>query len=155
MLTNSAFATIIEANYVGTYGDTISFTADLRPFGVSANDGNPDTLTDMHSGQGYLQSGSVAGATATDPSNAIFSLAFVDPDYTVAFPGPGVYTIDLFEIIQGTHFQTNDDVFTPVVTDTRTITLAAAPVPEPSTWAMAVIGLMGIGIVRRRRHASR
>ncbi|MED5619012.1 PEP-CTERM sorting domain-containing protein [Ideonella sp. BN130291] len=36
------------------------------------------------------------------------------------------------------------------ILDDGTSAIAAAPVPEPQTWAMALMGLAGIGVARRR-----
>lgn len=70
-----------------------------------------------------------------------------DPD-TITF-GNKLYTLDINDVLLGT------SIFNPRDTEalTGTISMTAA-VPEPSTWAMMVLGFAGLGFLAHRRRSS-
>lgn len=45
------------------------------------------------------------------------------------------------------------DTFAQMQNETLSITTLSSAVPEPSTWAMMLIGFLGLALVHRRRHA--
>lgn len=140
-------ASIVESDFFGTYGDTVSFTATTHNPNAASDDGNPDTINDIFVGQGFLAVGSVSGVTDANPT---FTLTSVDLDYPVAFPAPGVYVIDLFELVQGYNTVAMETQVTPVIFDSALITLAA--VPEPSSIFLFAVGSSALaGLARRRR----
>ncbi len=112
-----------------------------------------------------VQLGFGTGAGFT-PSTAGDGLDFDAPDYNSLFSfGPfSSVTIgeDSLTAFGGSFLDgTSASVVFPIdvpdgigVFTVRQMVSTSAPVPEPSTWALAVLGLVGLGVVARRRKRS-
>jgi PEP-CTERM motif-containing protein len=68
---------------------------------------------------------------------------------TVSYSG-GSFVLDVHDVLLGTTIFNRKDI-DPL---TGTITMSAA-VPEPSTWAMMILGFVGVGFLAHRRRRMR
>ena len=152
----------------GTWGagtPTTAYSAPASTFAFSFSLPNPTASnpTDQLSNFSYtLQGATVAGmapfVTFYDATNGgLFDLTFATPAVDLTFQGPviatnptsgGPVTISTgtFAATAGLNFAT-----TPTGQGTITVAAAAAPVPEPASWALMLPALIGAGFLFRRR----
>ncbi len=118
--------------------DAVFYGSAVGSAFVSSSSGYTVPINDLYSG-GYLQANSTV---MSDPGSA---------QYTVL---SGVYDTNTSAWITG---RTSSLVTLPTTSDPSTIAsqinLSAAPAPEPTSLALAGLGLVAIGIVRRNRKA--
>lgn len=122
--------------YSGVFDLAITFTA---PTGVSPN---PGTFTATYSASVTNGKGGQTGTGAVDFNNA---------PQTFSFNG-GTFTVSVNDV-QLSAIKTDVEL-TGLLTLTSSITSSPPPVtavPEPSTWAMMIIGFLGLGWLARRR----
>jgi len=107
----------------------------------------------------------------TIPGNPVFQFSFsglTDGFTTFAFAngvlpvlannGPPIIPLDIFSITGPPIFQSGQIVAfdDPVVVGNWNVTISTvADVPEPSTWAMLILGFAGVGFMAYRRKSNR
>jgi hypothetical protein len=82
--------------------------------------------------------------------------AFVEGLSAGAYAGFSLWAIEPFElphILRGV-FDNNSDAFFPQLTITYALQGSPVPVPEPATWLMLLIGLLGLGLLAGRRRKA-
>jgi hypothetical protein len=115
-----------------THADTLIINPD------PAIVGQPVLLTDVTSSPGDVSLWDFA------IDNTFFNQVFTN-QFTWTFTTPGVHSI----YVEADHF---DGHLSHTFTDTAELSVAA--VPEPSTWAMMILGFAGIGFMACRRKSK-
>jgi hypothetical protein len=89
-------------------------------------------------------------------SKEYITFAFADYVTPVLLQGPPIIPLNIFEIIGSPIFQGNIVAFDdPVVVGDWKVTFSTvADVPEPSTWAMMILGFAGVGFMAYRRKSK-
>jgi hypothetical protein len=147
-------------------GSTTSGPLNLNFGSFSVTDPGLFDFTDSYAGQTFKLhvNFTAPGGTSPDPFNFTASLSRTldwitggqvkidfGPSQHFTFAG-GSFDLSVADVILNTSFLNHGD--TEALTGT--ITNVVAAVPEPSTWAMMVLGFAGLGFMtyRRRRQSS-
>jgi hypothetical protein len=115
-----------------------------------------------------VSSGAVTGANLTTDVGTFNTIAATTQyplEYFVALTGPLFYELDLWLETPTTLFSGQPTVIDPVfsellnkmtLTDEGSVfgTLEVSGVPEPSTWAMMLLGFAGVGFMAYRRKSK-
>jgi hypothetical protein len=87
-------------------------------------------------------------ADVTGVITAIGGLVYIDfAPKTVTYTG-GSFVLDIHDVLLTTTFRDRTDV------DPLTGTITMSAVPEPSTWAMMILGFLGVGFLAYRRRSA-
>jgi hypothetical protein len=130
--------------FAGTYADTLTFEAMLGQYmsgGYFHSHGGGATFTISAIVDGLNQQIYASGPVAGD-----FGLSAIGP---IAFSGGTVTGISL----QSTSYV--GQAFHGFYDQSFTLSAAGGAVPEPATWAMLLLGFMGIGYAMRTRAKGR
>jgi PEP-CTERM motif len=140
--------TVIEVAVSGFYSGAAT-TGPLSPF-FSAVDGNVyDSLNNLIGGSsgGFLPSSSSIQGYAL-----IFGLSSVfDPVGHVVLSSDGGSIIDVTDITVALFNSSGITVFGDQDITSNIVQTSISAVPEPSTWAMMILGFAGIGFMAYRR----
>jgi PEP-CTERM motif len=162
-LTGGAFGpTTVNIDYAGNaYSNTPELTAGSFTGLQGLDSADPFTVNFNEMVANPSANASFVFFTVFNSSNAtVFSQSFLPSDTpSVTIPGgvllPGqTYTFDLIFSDRITGFDDNAGVPTTQFYDTRTdgsFFTAAGAVPEPSTWAMLLVGFVGLGFAASLR----
>jgi hypothetical protein len=125
---------------IGNIGGSVGFDLSGNVLNIVWGSPNDNNTVTFYSGANGL--GSVVGAVTTPDLVSAFSVGnFNQPGYLISFNTP--------EAFQSVVFSTGPTAFEFAVT-------GVAAVPEPSTWAMMILGFAGIGFMayRRKNHGG-
>jgi len=140
---SSADVTALSFNFFGITGTLADVQADVAPgpvqlFGTRSADGNTFSVFDLGFGFGVPFSGTVAGCAS-----------FCDGNLRINSPF-GADSTSNFSALDAADDSLSVASFTPH------FMLLTSAVPEPSTWAMMILGFCGVAFVAyRRRNQTR
>jgi hypothetical protein len=149
---NAGFDILTTASDLGTISGTGTFNVSLQAFTFTVGI-NADHATNNNTG--FLTEDLVLNG-AHNPFNLEYSVDISTSDTLrfingQTFFAPGGYTIQIDNVDFGAH---GPGVFSDHVTATVTHAAEVGAVPEPSTWAMMLLGFAGVGFMAYRRKAK-
>jgi PEP-CTERM motif len=146
-------ALLFVADSFGPVMTTTSTTVDLGSISLTALDFGSGNFNkdDFDLKVSFKKPGSGSSTFDADlMGSALFGFILGNGEITIDFGGPQTFTLN------GTTFTlTVDDVTLSNGHDSAQIdgVIAVAAVPEPSTWAMMILGFFGVGFMAYRRNA--
>jgi len=149
--------------YLATNGDPTNPAAGYTDGAVLLNENGATSATLslgslLHAGQQYTLSFVAYGDNRPAPNDPNWSIT-VNGNTTLGIDhGPAAFAAGY--LVQATFIATGSDTFTFTQTSNHEASpifddfSISAAVPEPSTWAMMILGFVGVGFVAYRRKAK-
>jgi hypothetical protein len=143
--------TLAQPDQTGADGDVIQFFGTISNSGSSTVYLNQDSLNFSASGGDFavddLFLTNVSIPIALDPGANSGSVELFD--IAIASPFPDTYTqyFGTYGLIGGVDGNAQDNLVDPAIAFSVT---AVSPAPEPGTWALMGVALIGLGTFRRR-----
>jgi hypothetical protein len=150
-----------NTNTVISYTSTQTLNAAGGQADITSANGITDLTWHLAAGSGWTEEqfflltasvGSTVTFTYTDQFNQTFQL--INSPLSINGTNPFFVTTSGGEIITSASLSITGGSLTHFEQDRLTVATVAPPVPEASTWAMMILGFMGIGFIAYRRKSQ-